>query len=405
MFKESIRKSLKKLAFEDPKGTLIKAFIIFMLISSIIYYGVITIGNIYKLDINATLYGGLLLLIFLVLICPLILNLTNMFLKNSQDELISVSDLFKFKKNIFKFTGYYTLIFLIYFLARFILNYIPVAGFIISLVLEIVLFPIFLIVPFAFLDNEDDSFIELIKKTIKLLKNHMIEFYGLLLSFILWFTLGFFTLGLLYIWLIPYMLISFSYFYQYIKGKKEFQKQKSLSNISIILITILSVATLDVITFINNPSSFDNFKEQIGLTTITKTDSVAYGSYKVYYKVPKNFELSNESSFTKTYKNENSVLQYTIYLSTVNKVKAMDKEIVEKYQKEKTYDSVIEKEFTLKTKDKNIQGYKYVLTKDKETLTNTILYYKKGNYVVSISLTSNKDLNDSQLKKYVTITS
>lgn len=63
------------------------------------------------------------------------------------------------------------------------------------------------------LENPDIDPMEAIRKSKELMKGHKMDFFILNLSFMGWMILGIFTLGLLYFWLIPYMSVTQSNFY------------------------------------------------------------------------------------------------------------------------------------------------------------------------------------------------
>ena len=58
-----------------------------------------------------------------------------------------------------------------------------------------------------------------IKQSQEMMKGHKMEFFKLLLSFLGWALLAPFTLGLLYIWLLPYMQATFANYYKSLKGE------------------------------------------------------------------------------------------------------------------------------------------------------------------------------------------
>ncbi len=58
-------------------------------------------------------------------------------------------------------------------------------------------------------------------KSFDMMADYVIEYFILILSFIGWFILGLFTLGILYIWLFPYFAVTLALFYD--KIKKEYE--------------------------------------------------------------------------------------------------------------------------------------------------------------------------------------
>lgn len=70
---------------------------------------------------------------------------------------------------------------------------------------------------YILIDNPEISGREAIKKSSEMMNGHKMDYFVLQLSFIGWIILGFFTLGILYIWLVPYMNATNANFYQSIK--------------------------------------------------------------------------------------------------------------------------------------------------------------------------------------------
>ena len=60
----------------------------------------------------------------------------------------------------------------------------------------------------------------------KMMKGHKFDYFWLGLSFIGWILLGLLTLGIGYIWLIPYMYTSYAAFYEEVK--KEYLENTTL---------------------------------------------------------------------------------------------------------------------------------------------------------------------------------
>ena len=58
-----------------------------------------------------------------------------------------------------------------------------------------------------------------IKQSQEMMKGHKMEYFKLCLSFIGWSILASFTLGILFIWLLPYANTTFANFYRSLKGE------------------------------------------------------------------------------------------------------------------------------------------------------------------------------------------
>lgn len=70
------------------------------------------------------------------------------------------------------------------------------------------------------LDNPELGVRAVLKKSKQIMKGHRIEFVLLVLSFLGWLVFGLFTLGLLYLWVVPYMSVTLSNFYNEIKDEE-----------------------------------------------------------------------------------------------------------------------------------------------------------------------------------------
>ena len=66
---------------------------------------------------------------------------------------------------------------------------------------------------FVKLDNPDMEAMEVIKKSKELMNGHKMDYFVLQLSFLGWAILGILTLGILYLWLIPYISLTEANFY------------------------------------------------------------------------------------------------------------------------------------------------------------------------------------------------
>ena len=104
-----------------------------------------------------------------------------------------------------------------YFLTTLIADILIFLGTICFIVPGIILMLDYSMVYFIMLDHEEYSASEILKKSRDIMNGHKLELFKLELSFIGWIILGIFTFGILYLWLIPYMKVSISNFYNKIK--------------------------------------------------------------------------------------------------------------------------------------------------------------------------------------------
>ena len=402
--KKENRKSIKKLAFEDPKGTLIKGLLFMIFLSALISYVLIIIGKVLHISLETILYDDLISLITIIFISPFILNYTKMLLMNCNDEIYDMKDLFIFNKKSFKFLWYYGVVSIIYIFITYLLGLFSIFGLILSFVLMIFLLPVFFVMPYIFLED-DYSFKDFILKSFKIVKKKRVEFYAMIISFTSWFILGIFTLGLLYLWVVPYLYISLTYLYLNFKGEKKIKKENGISNRFVIIIFVLVILFGSAFTFINVKGSFESFKNVFGIYNSDKvSNTLSYGSLKVKYYVPSDYKISSSTNTSKAYLNDDNIVQYSIYLSSVKEALEMDKEIVYEYKNSSEYKKVTDEEFNIKAKNKNVKCYKFDVTKGNgETPSTIVAYIPKDDFVLTISLISNKELSKNDIKEFIMI--
>lgn len=76
------------------------------------------------------------------------------------------------------------------------------------------------LVYFVKLDNPELGALEVLRKSKEMMNGHKWDFFILILSFLGWAILGIFTLGILYLWLVPYMQVTYANFYNSLKEAK-----------------------------------------------------------------------------------------------------------------------------------------------------------------------------------------
>ena len=70
-------------------------------------------------------------------------------------------------------------------------------------------------------DNPELGVIDVIKRSIQMMKGHKMEYFCLWLSFIGWIILGILTLGIGFMWIYPYICTADAHFYEYVKDDYE----------------------------------------------------------------------------------------------------------------------------------------------------------------------------------------
>ena len=70
-------------------------------------------------------------------------------------------------------------------------------------------------------DNPELEVIDVIERSIKMMKGHKMEYFCLGLSFIGWIILGILSLGIGFMWIYPYICTADAHFYEYVKEDYE----------------------------------------------------------------------------------------------------------------------------------------------------------------------------------------
>ena len=72
-------------------------------------------------------------------------------------------------------------------------------------------------------ENEDMPVLDIFSRSMDLMEEYKMDYILLELSFIGWLILGMFTFGILYLWVIPYMMVAETNFYYEVKKKEKKQ--------------------------------------------------------------------------------------------------------------------------------------------------------------------------------------
>ena len=136
-----------------------------------------------------------------ILLLPLSIGLVNFMINFVNDKDFAINDLFNHYKNFLKVTG--TLL---------LEGIIVCLGFILLIIPGIYLAFSYLLVPYLLVQIDDLSITDTLRLSRKMMNGHKIDAFVLGLSFIGWGILGTLTLGILYIWLYPYMMTTYTKF-------------------------------------------------------------------------------------------------------------------------------------------------------------------------------------------------
>ncbi|MGN1379518.1 MAG: DUF975 family protein [Bacilli bacterium] len=136
-----------------------------------------------------------------ILLLPLSIGLVNFMINFVNDKDFAINDLFNHYKNFLKVTG--TLL---------LEGIIICLGFILFIIPGIYLTFSYMLVPYLLVQREDLSITDTLSLSRKMMNGHKLDALVFGLSFIGWIVLGTFTLGILYVWLSPYMSIAYTKF-------------------------------------------------------------------------------------------------------------------------------------------------------------------------------------------------
>jgi uncharacterized membrane protein len=111
------------------------------------------------------------------------------------------------------------------FVAYLLTSLITLVGFILLIIPGIILSLMFSQVFYVLADNEDISAIDAMKESARIMKGNKFRYFVLCLSFIGWIIVGAITLGIGFIWIMPYYSITLTNFYKDIRRDTRWLEQ------------------------------------------------------------------------------------------------------------------------------------------------------------------------------------
>ena len=244
-------KEIKKLAKETLNSSLENSAIVtalYMAFIAIMLFAYIKIR-----DLNSKIGSAAAIAVCGLAFFYIYLGISSFFLKMSRGEKAKVSELFKPKEHFLKFIGLELAVMLLVLICSFVIAYILTFAFAgkinasthiendvifkLDLLTFVAYIPAVLIgiffsqVPFAFLDNAELNIGTIFGESLRIMKGNAIKLVLLVLSFIGWFLLvflvtallgqikvvgtiiGYLCLAFLVFYILPYILLSLSYFY------------------------------------------------------------------------------------------------------------------------------------------------------------------------------------------------
>ena len=187
-------------SLEHGWGTFVCATLVYLVISSICQ-------SFTRIDEESASLAFL-SLVMTILLLPLIWGFYTMYLDHIRGEKVGLGNLFQgYSKEWFSKSLLTLLLMYVYILLWTLLLIIP----------GIIKARSYAMTPYVLRDNPNMKSNEAIEESMQLMSGHKAEFFLLGLSFIGWVLLSLLTLGIGFLWLIPYMQTAFAYFYEDLK--------------------------------------------------------------------------------------------------------------------------------------------------------------------------------------------
>ena len=143
-----------------------------------------------------------------ILMMPLGIGTTAFFVSLIENTNFEAKDLFKYYHDFVKIIG-----------VTVLMGLIVMLGYICFIIPGIILTLSYSLVPIILIKKPELGIVETLKYSREKMQGHKLDAFVLGLSFIGWAILGTLTVGILYIWLFPYMQLTFTKFYLNILGE------------------------------------------------------------------------------------------------------------------------------------------------------------------------------------------
>ena len=143
-----------------------------------------------------------------ILMMPLGIGTTAFFVSLIENTNFEAKDLFKYYHDFVKVIG-----------VTILMGLVVMLGYICFVIPGIILTLSYSLVPIILIKKPELGIVEILKYSREKMQGHKLDAFVLGLSFIGWAILGTLTFGILYIWLFPYMQLTFTKFYLNILGE------------------------------------------------------------------------------------------------------------------------------------------------------------------------------------------
>jgi len=407
------RVALKENAKKKPKKSLIITTLILMIISAIFDIAYMAFEKI-NITLTETLIFNLIGLILISLLLAIyIFDMYGGAIKISRNiKLTPIQVLTKFtkrpKNSITLILVMLIMIFLICSVAIIVLveEYLDIfmpAFVVIFIALAIYILPIFEMLLFILADekNKNRKLLDCIKEAVNLPKGKRMEYYGLELSFIWLHILSLLTLGILYIWLYPYIVLSEANLYRKWNGEEVFlSNKKEISNPNIIFISVFFIIFVSIIIYILFPKYESMSTDEYA--------TIALDDQKITFKVPDNCELvlvgDTDDYSEYSCNNNNDFISYSIQYHFKDDFKDAKNSTKKEYEKE-VYDvKLYDYQIKINGKLAKVFYLNYKTEKNGEDIyRDTYVFYRLSQDIDVQIVISINDINKNNIKDYIQI--
>lgn len=289
MTKGEIRRELKQNAknqLNNNKGVLMSATFIVWMISFLpsIVSEYFQNGNV-NIDI--------IIIIINLVVIPLTVSLMIITLKCVRDEKINIKDLLSSSDRLYQIYTTSLIQYIVIFVLSTPLSLIPLVLIedkmsamsmmsTITVIANLFFLVLFSQVEYVIADKKDMKPIECISKATHMMRGHMWEYLFLSCSFVGWVLLVGITFGIAYIWVGPYMQLTYANFYEYIKKDKvdTYSSTNKKGIVSIVIIVILlggyMILQGEISKYILTPPNVREFLKENDLDLVSMNSELDY---------------------------------------------------------------------------------------------------------------------------------
>lgn len=244
-----VRKAIKRSAREKNKSSIILTFLTMFGIGIILFLMLINGSAIFNENV-AFVFFFIIITAYILSLYVVKFGTTIASLELARGENVTVSDALTYGFNniigVVRTVG----IGMLFSLCLGVTGILPFIGPFASLIAVIYMAPVLTVYGYLQADSKqcDLTFIDTLTRAMDLCSGKRVAFYGLIVSFIGWYLLGFITLGIAFIWVTPYIKISLANYYRTLISEENFDSaEKGLSNAAIISLGAISYVFVIII--------------------------------------------------------------------------------------------------------------------------------------------------------------